>query len=130
MSFMRFLFSLLTLAFISLSSLAVAQDSPSIDTRFASTSFYRAAAGTTGSLAIPGASVLGGVSGWRICNDGVPGASTWLDVGQNADPSNDGVRLAPGQCFQCMQCTASLLKAFYVEGQAAANGYSVNQFHQ
>lgn len=111
-------------------SIALAQDTPPIDARFTSISFYRASVGTTGALAIPSGSVLPGVLGWRICNDGVPGASTWLDVGRAADPSTDGVRLAAGKCFECLQCTAALLKATYVEGQAAANGYSVHQFKQ
>ena len=119
---MKFVLAVFCLLF---SSLAAAQESPALNVRFSTLVPYHASVGTAAALAIPGASVTGDVQGWRICNDGVPGASTYLAVGQATDPLTDGLRLGPGKCYSCLQCTAGLLKAARVVGQAAANGYSV-----
>lgn len=85
--------------------------------------------GVDGSVAISPSSVGSNVQGWKVCNNGV-NTSTWLAVGSSLDPTVEGVRLAKGKCYDCMQCTASLLKAVTVSAQAASNGYSVIQFKQ
>ena len=125
---MKCLKDLLSIILLNLSAMASAQDAPATNVRFSTLVPYHASVGTTAGLAIPGASVTGNVQGWRICNDGVPGASTYLAVGQATDPLTDGIRLGPGKCYLCLQCTAGLLKATRVVGQAAANTYSVLQF--
>lgn len=88
---------------------------------------YHATVGATTALAIPAASVGGNGVGFDICNDTL-NVSTYMFVGQAADVSTDGVKLAPGACFKCEACSASVLKIMKVLGQAAANGYSVVQY--
>lgn len=119
---MKFLLAVFCLL---VSSVAAAQESPALNIRFSTLVPYHTAVGTSAALAIPSVNVTGNVQGWRICNDGVPGASTYLAVGQATDPLTDGIRLGPGKCYSCLQCTAGILKATRVVAQAAANGYSV-----
>ena len=107
----------------------LAQENPPLGAVISALAHYRTTVGTTAALAIPSASVIAGLSGFRICNDGI-NTSTYLVVGLNADPTIDGDRLKPGACFECMNCTAGLLKSYSVAGQAASNGYSVIQFKQ
>lgn len=85
--------------------------------------------GVSGSAAISAGSILGGILGWRLCNNGT-NTSTWLAVGSSLDPTVEGVRLGKGKCFECLQCTGGMLKAATVSAQAASNGYSVVQFKQ
>jgi len=91
--------------------------------------FYRVTVGTTAALAIPAANVQSSLIGWEVCNDGI-NASTYLAIGEAADPLTDGKRILPGACLKCEHCTAGTLKQLRVVGQAAANGYSVVQYKQ
>lgn len=88
---------------------------------------YHSTVGAATALAIPSASVGANGVGFDICNDTL-NASTYMFVGQAADVSTDGVKLAPGACFKCESCSSSVLKLMKVLGQAAANGYSVVQY--
>lgn len=90
---------------------------------------YHTVVGTTTAAAIPAASVLGSMVSWKICNDAV-NTSTYLLVGTTADAATDGVMLDKGQCYECANCSGSLLKAMKVKAQAASNGYSVLQYRQ
>lgn len=84
--------------------------------------------GVSGTLAIASASVLPDLLGWRICNDDVQ-TSTWLAVGESTlDPETDGVRLAKGDCHECLNCSGAALRSIYVSSQAASGAYSVTQF--
>jgi hypothetical protein len=85
--------------------------------------------GTSAADAIASASVSNNLLAWKICNDAV-NTSTYLFVGEAADPATDGVQLDKGQCFECPNCTAKTLKTIKVKAQAASNGYSVIQFKQ
>ena len=87
----------------------------------------RGTAGTSASAALSTAPI-GNLVSFKVCNDAVPGSSTYLFVGQNANPALDGVQLAPGACFVCDQCKATILSALNVKAQAASNGYSVLQY--
>lgn len=89
---------------------------------------YHTTVGTTTAAAIPSANVTGNLVSWKVCNDAV-NTSTYLLVGQATDASTDGTSLAPGACFECANCTTSLLKLMKVKGQAASNGYSVLQYN-
>jgi len=97
------------------------------NTKIKSVTPYHATVGTTTAAAIPSASVLGGIYRFDVCNDAV-NTSTYLALGMDTDVSDDGIRLAPGQCFVCENCKPSILKLLKVEGQAADNGYSIFQY--
>jgi hypothetical protein len=120
--FSMFLISLLV------SSLAFGQ-AVIYSSRTAQVSFYRTTVGTATALAIPGASVGGNVVSWKICNDAI-NTSTHLLVGEAVDVSTDGVMLGLGQCVECLSCKGDTLKLIKVEGQAAANGYTVIQYRE
>lgn len=117
---------LLGAALLCISSVSQAQGYAS---RIARLEFYHATVGTTTALAIPSVSVGGNVVAWKVCNDAV-NASTFLAVGEAADVSSDGVMLPLGACFECPNCKGDTLKLIKVEGQAAANGYSVIQYRE
>lgn len=93
-------------------------------------SLYHTTVGTSTAAAIPSASVSGNLISFKICNDAVNGSSTYLIVGQAADAATDGVTMAPGSCFECLQCKPSILKSMKVKGQGSSNGYSVIQYKQ
>jgi len=97
--------------------------------RIGKLSNYHATVGTATALAIPAVDVGGNVQSWKICNDAI-NTSTYLLVGQAVDVSTDGTAILPNTCFVCENCTSALLKLMKVEGQAAANGYSVIQYRQ
>lgn len=117
---------LLAISALGLSALAQAQVSQPRTNQIA---YYRTTVGTTAADAIPAASVQSSIIGWELCNDAV-NTSTYLAVGEAADPLTDGIRLAPGACHKCAACTGATLKALNVVGQAASNGYSVIQYKQ
>jgi hypothetical protein len=94
--------------------------------RIGSTTAYRTTVGTTTALAIPSASVLPGLSGWRLCADSAN--TNYLAIGKASDVDTDGVRLGAGQCFACDNCSPSTLKLSKVKGGAASQGYGVVQF--
>ncbi len=90
-------------------------------------STYHTTVGTSTAAAIPSASVGGNLISFKICNDAV-NTSTYLLVGLAVDVSTDGLMLDKGQCYECPNCSAAILKLLKVEAQAASNGYSVVQY--
>ena len=87
--------------------------------------FYHDTIGTTASGAIPSISVKSLFS-YKVCADS--GNASYVAVSKDLDPDTDGVRLQAGQCFECVGCTASLLRDLKVKGGAASQGYSVVQY--
>lgn len=83
--------------------------------------------GTSTAAAISASSVAGNMLSFKICNDAI-NTSTYLLVGQAADAATDGVMLDKGQCFECENCQAGVLKLLKVKAQAATNGYSIIQY--
>lgn len=122
---MRFLAVLFALCFGSAAFGQVYLSSPKVSRL----DFAHSTVGTSTALAIASSSVGGNVSTWKICNDAV-NTSTYLLVGKAVDVSTDGVMLDKGQCFECLACKGDTLKLMKIEGQAAANGYSVIQYRE
>lgn len=89
--------------------------------------FYsRSTVGTTAQDVIAAANVQKKTYGWLVCHD--PGSTaTYVDVSENADPATDGLRLGPGQCFDCDDCGEGVLRRLRIKAQAAGAGYSVVQ---
>src|SRR5690242_8928757 len=90
------------------------------NTRVGSVVQTHATVGTAAALAISSSSVASNLLSWKVCNDAV-NSSTYLYVGKAADPSTDGVQLAPGACFVCPNCNASTLKLVNLKAQASSN---------
>lgn len=111
------------------SAFLIATAAQAVPERTRNISSYHATVGTSTALAIPSANVGPNVQAWAVCNDAV-NTSTYLTVGLAVDVSTDGRTIAPGACYECDDCTADTLKLIKVEGQAAANGYSVIQFRK
>jgi hypothetical protein len=120
-------FILAVLALVSFTAANAQQLASSV--RVAKMTSYHATVGTATAAAIPAASIGGNAYSWKICNDAV-NTSTYLLVGQAVDVSTDGSMLGLGQCLECENCTAKVLEGMKVEGQAAANGYSVIVYRQ
>lgn len=83
--------------------------------------------GTTAQDAILATSVDKKVKGWAICHD-AGSAANYLSISDTADPDVDGVRIAAGDCFDCLECSGQTLIDANVKASAAATGYSVVQF--
>ena len=123
------MFSFLKLFVLSLLFTTLANAQNFFPQRLGQVTMYRTTVGTTTAAAIPPASIGGNVYAFKICND-AENTSTHLLVGEAVDVSTDGVMLGKGQCFECNNCKKSMLEALKVEGQAAANGYSVIQYRE
>jgi hypothetical protein len=103
---------------------ATAQSTP---VRISGVEYYHDTIGTTASGAIPSISVKALFS-FKVCADA--GNASYVAVSKALDPDTDGVRLQAGQCFECLGCVGSTLKALKVKGGAASQGYSVLQYLQ
>jgi len=114
-------------SFLFVCSAAFSQDMFTSVNKTAYVSTYHTDVGTTTAAAIPTASVYSNITGFKICNDPV-NTSTYLQIGQAADVTTDGIRLDKGKCLECANCKSGILKTLKVEGQAATNGYSVIQY--
>ena len=95
--------------------------------RISSVAYAHDLVGVAAQVALATVSIDVGLRGWRVCHDAAS-AGTWLAVSQGADPAIDGVRVAPGQCFECDDCGSKGLIGLNVKADAAATGYSVLQF--
>lgn len=118
---MRFIFAIMAFLF---AHVALSEVQP---VRIKTVGFYHGTVGTTGTIAMPIASIPGNVVGWKVCNDAV-NTSTQLFIGSLVDSVNVGSSLKKGQCFACVQCPGLTLHDVKLTGQAAANGYSVIQY--
>lgn len=86
--------------------------------------YERATVGTTAQAATSNANKS--VHGWQICHEVGSGAS-YISLSEGADPDTDGLRLAPGVCFDCVDCGFGPLNRLRVKGQAAGAPYAIVQ---
>lgn len=93
----------------------------------AMTQCVKATDGVNATDAIADASVVGNLRGFTVCNDAV-NTSTYLQLGFSTVITTTGTRLGKGQCFECVECKAGILKTLRVSSEAASNGYSIVQF--
>lgn len=96
-----------------------------IGRQLGSVDYQHSTVGTTAQDAT--GTVVDRLKGWEICHD-AGSASAYLAISDGADPDTDGVRIAPGDCFKCLECSEKTLKDANVKGSAAATGYAVIQF--
>ena len=114
-------------AFIILGLLWILTSQAKAGTRLISTlTYHHGTVGTTAADAITPSSVPKELRGWMLCHD-AGSASTYLSMSEGADPDTDGIRLGPGQCFECLDCGPGSLSRANVKGSAASTGYSVIQ---
>jgi hypothetical protein len=95
--------------------------------RVSSVSYHHATVGTTAQDAVSPSSVDTRIVGWRLCHD-PESTANYLSASVGADPAVDGIRITPGQCFECNDCGRKGLIDLNVKADAAATGYSVIQF--